>query len=200
MIYQRNKGSGFRRPWRAVFFLAAGLISGLLAGCGYRMGSSPYQLDEPLVVSVPMAMNKTTNAGLAATLTRLVVESLAASPQITVVGPGWGEEAGRPLTPDYCVLQLTIAQVRLEGGAWEVESNDQVFSVSRRVYLTVEGLLSRQDVGGRSRPPIRRTVTTNRAYQVSSDQTRLETNQAYATDLALAEAAQKLLLVMFNDF
>lgn len=193
------KSSRPRPGTAALFLLLAWLIGVPLGGCGYGAGASPYQLAGPLAVSVPMARNKTTNSALAAILTNLMIETLAASPQITIVNAAAGQPEA-PAAGNRAVLELAISNWKIEGGAWELESGDQAFSVSRRVYLTVEGVLTHQGPQGRVRPPVRRSVITSRTYQVTSDQTQLETNQAYAVELALAEAARKLALAIFSDF
>lgn len=187
MTYLKIKEAGKR-------FSRLALIVALLAmgsGCGYRLNASTYNLNEPMQLSIPAAKNKTDLPELGPEITRLMIKELSGAPQITILPADDKSQA---------VLNLTIARLELEGGAWEVDRNDLLASVSRRVLITVEAVLERPAPDGGQARITRRSITVNRNYQVASNQAQLEINQANAADLALKEASKKIAVALFNEF
>ena len=163
----------------------------VLCGCGYKLNASTYNLNEPMRLSIPVAKNKSDLPSLGPEITQLMIKELSGAPQITILPADDKSQS---------VLNLTIARVELEGGAWEVDKNDLLASVSRRVLITVEAVLERPALDGGQPRITKRSITVNRNYQVASNQAQLEINQTNAAKLALKEASQKIAVALFNEF
>ena len=157
-----------------------------LAGCGYSIAASPYGLAEPLVLSVPIAVNHSSYGDLGPRLTREIIGRLDSSSNITI-----REDA--PAT-----LRLTLTRVMVSGGAWVRERNEYDLptgSASRVVNLTVEAMLEKGDA-----PAQRRTFSGLRNFYVNEDesQTRLLEDEAFAW--VLSELAQNIAQTFFAEF
>jgi len=183
---------GFGRLFILPVFL--GLLP---AGCGYQVSPSPYGLAQPLVVSVPVAVNQSRYGDLGPRLTREVISRLDASSNVTV----------RETAP--AKLRLTISTVDVVGGAWDPERVDYDLplpkaSVSRTASLTVEAVLEKAgqavtDPSGASSAQ-RRLFTGHRNFYVNEDEYQTQVLEEIAFNWVLADLAQKIAQSIFAEF
>ena len=182
------------------FICLAGL-SLLLAACGYQLSPSPYSLNQPMTLSVPVASNQSPYGDLGPRLTRAVIGLLDSSANVTV-----REEA--PAT-----LRLNITNVAVSGGAWNPNRNEYdlpIASASRSVNLTVEARLENPGMTGGAPSSRRVNVTSHRNYYINEDEfqanyanenegrTKLLEDEAF--NWVLVDLAQKIAQSLFSEF
>ena len=177
---------------KAELALFLGLALFVVQGCGYTLSSSPYEMSERLTVGIPVVKNNSRFDNLGPMMTADLVERLDASADITV-----REDAPAKLT-------VTIANVSVSGGAWDVNRNEQDLytnSASRVVNMTLEAVFERPNPLVADMPLVRRHVFSgSRNFLVSSEQAQVELLQQEAFAWLINDLGQKIAQVMFSEF
>ena len=175
---------------RAVHSYVIVMLGLFLAGCGYRVSSSPYGLHEPLTLSVPVADNQSRYADLGPRLTREVIDCLDSSDNITV----------RETAP--ATLKLAITRVAVGGGAWSPYGSEYDLpkkSASRVVSLTTEAVLEKTGPDG-SVSARRAVFSSHRNFYVNEDDSLTQLLEAEAFNWVLADLGQKIAQSLFSEF
>ena len=166
------------------------ILSLFLAGCGYQASSSPYGLLQPLVVSVPVAVNQSRYADLGPRLTREVIGRLDSSSNVTV-----RETA-------TATLKLAVTNVSVGGGAWDPSHEEYDLptkSASRMVNLTVEAVLEKAgEAGAVSARRVR--LSSYRNFYVNENENQTQLLEAEAFNWVLADLGQKIAQSLFSEF
>jgi hypothetical protein len=163
-------------------------------GCGYSLGPAPYRLAGPLTLSIPVADNSSRYGHLGPDLTRAVISRLAGTPNLVIDNKG--AEAK---------LKLTITHVMVGSGSWDIarvhDDETPEASSSRNVAVSVDAVFIKpnQDPKG---PPLsnRMKFTSNRTYLVSRIPGQVEMQEDEALAWIIEDLAQKIGLVLFNEF
>jgi hypothetical protein len=195
-----NRHEPGRRPpaaLLAVLLTVLASAAALAEGCGYRLASSPHQLDlggGTLTLSVPVAANRSRYGRLGPLLTREVIESLSGTPDLILKSGG-----------AQATLSLTIVSVTVGSGSWDVVKTSSwetpEASASRTASMTVEATLVRPDPAGGAAPLTRSAVlSSSRAYMVSPIAGVVESQEAEALDWIIGDITEKIGQVMFNEF
>lgn len=160
--------------------------------CGYTMSPSPYGLVEPVTLSIPIVTNSSRFENLGPELTRRLIESLDASPSISVRENGPAK------------LTVHIRSVIVSGGSWDRGSDVAAFSTrsaSRVVSVSVEAAFTRPDPAGGQEPSVlRRIFSSSRTFLVDSNQSQVDLLQQQAFDWVLEDLSQTIAQNMFSEF
>ncbi len=171
---------------------SAGLLILLLmfsGACGYTVSSSPYGLKEPLTLDVPVVINPTRFPELGPMLTRDLITRLDSSPDIKV-------KTAAPNT-----LKVSIKNLKVEGGSWDVKDYSDVpeASVSRVLYMEVEAILEKTEQDGKFHRN-RELFSSQYTYLVSEDQSRSDMRREEAFKWMTNDLAQKITQGLLSEF
>ncbi|MDR2141484.1 MAG: LPS assembly lipoprotein LptE [Deltaproteobacteria bacterium] len=165
-----------------------------LAGCGYSLGPTPYRLTRALTLSIPVADNNSRYGHLGPDLTRAVIERLSGTPGLVIDSQGADS-----------TLKMSITRVVVGSGSWDIiRSHDDETpeaSSSRNVSVTVDVTLTRPGPDKDGAPLVNRLkFSSSRTYLVGRTQGQVETQEAEALSWIMDDLAQKIGLVLFNEF
>jgi hypothetical protein len=163
-------------------------------GCGYSVGPVPHRLAAPLTLSVPVADNRSRYAHLGPDLTKAVIAQLSGTPGLAI------DNAGANAS-----LKMTITQVVVGSGSWDVvrinDDETPEASSSRSVHVTVDATFNKPGPDPAGAPLSRRVkFSSSRTYLVSRVQGQVEMQEAEALAWIMQDLAQKIGLVLFNEF
>ncbi|MDR1085966.1 MAG: LPS assembly lipoprotein LptE [Deltaproteobacteria bacterium] len=170
------------------------IILTVLSGCGYSLNPTSYRLAEPLTLSVPVADNSSRYGHLGPELTRAVIARLSGTPGLVIDSRGADSS-----------LKMTITQVVVGSGSWDIvrthDDETPEASSSRTVSVTVDVNFTRPGKNSID-PPLsnRMKFSSSRTYLVSQIQGQVEMQEAEALTWIMEDLAQKIGLVMFNEF
>jgi hypothetical protein len=175
----------------ALVFLLTALLP---AGCGYSLNPAAYRLASPLTLSIPVADNSSRYGHLGPELTRAVIARLSGTPGLVIDSRGADSS-----------LKMTITQVVVGSGSWDIiRTNDDETpeaSSSRTVSVSVDVAFTRPNPKGEG-PPLsnRLKFRSSRTYLVSRIQGQVEMQEAEALSWIMNDLAEKIGLVLFNEF
>jgi hypothetical protein len=171
------------------------LASLALLGCGYRLGATPYRLAGPLTLSIPVADNTSRYGHLGPELTRAVIARLSGTPNLIIDNQGADSS-----------LKMNITKVVVGSGSWDIlrGRDDEIpeASSSRNVVVTVDATFTRPNQDNKDAPPLsnRMKFTSNRTFLVSQVQGQVAMQEDEALAWVMEDLAQKIGLVLFNEF
>ena len=172
--------------------LPASLLIVLLtfsSACGYTISSSPYGLEEPLILNVRVVINPTRFPELGPMMTRDIIARLDSSPNIRV-------QTTAPST-----LKVSIKNLKIEGGSWDVKDDSDVpeASVSRVLYMEIEAILEKTEQDGKFYRN-REIFNSQYTYIVSEDQSRSDMRREEAFKWMTNDLAQKITQGLLSEF
>jgi hypothetical protein len=178
-------------PVAAVLAVLMGL--GLM-GCGYSFNPTAYRLASPLTLSIPVADNASRYGHLGPDLTRAVIARLSGTPGLVIDNQGANSS-----------LKMTITQVVVGSGSWDIvrthDDETPEASSSRTVSVTVDVSFTRPGKNPLDPPLLNRMkFSSNSTYLVSRFQGQVEMQEAEALSWIMEDLAQKIGLVLFNEF
>jgi hypothetical protein len=141
-----------------------------------------------------VADNKSRYGHLGPDLTKALIAELAGTKGLVI------DNAGAKAS-----LKMTITQVVMGSGSWDIvrtnKDDTPEASASREAYVTVDVVFTKpaKEFGA---PPIstRSRFSSSRTYLVSQIQGQVEMQEAEALAWIMADLAQKIGLVLFNEF